>query len=137
MRSPTHPLDVRRFRLPPGVTAPRGAPMGVSRTAPLDASLEPGDAVWIELRGGLDPDAPVAVADALPDPASLRAGVPVVIGPALARAGLFARLVGREIRVARSVRGSALLLRGYVEVGGGRDPSSGLDLCWGVAPSLP
>lgn len=126
---------VRRWRLPPGVSAPRGAPVGVSRATPLDASLEPGDAVWLELRGvdlsGAH-DAPAAVAQALPDPVTLP-GVTIVLAPSRAR--LFERLVGREVHVSRSVRGSALLLRGYVDVGGGRDPSSGLDLCWAVAPT--
>jgi hypothetical protein len=105
---------------------PRAVPFGVA-AVPFDGALEEGDAVWV---------APDAAHDAtslsltLPEPASLGRGF-VVIGPTVGESGLFSRLLGREVRIARAVRGSALLLAGYRNIGGGVDPVSGLDLCWG------
>lgn len=126
------PPSVRRWRLLPSTSLPRGsAPLGVSSCEPLDAAeLREGDALWF-VPAGVDPDVPAALASALPDPATFR-GL-IVVGPTVAERGFFARVLGRETRVRRAVRGSALLLRGYRDVGGGLDPASGLDLCWATS----
>lgn len=121
--------SVKRFRMP-GLAAklPRNAPLGVLATAPLEARapLEDGDAVWIAPPGPVDA---VSLSLILPEPASLGAGL-VIIGPIAGATGLMSRLLGREVRIARAVRGSALLLAGYRNIAGAIDPQSGLDLCW-------
>jgi len=106
------------------------APFGVSSVLPLAAGpLEPGDALFLEF-ADLDP---VALAARLPAPVP---GVTLVLGPRRSdeRGGgsALARLFGRRPPTSpRGVRGSALLLAGYRELGGGVD-AAGLDLCWGV-----
>jgi hypothetical protein len=121
------PLLVRRWRLLPGHRLPRGsAPLGVAATEPF-GELRDGDAVWFQ-PGGLDREAPEALAGSLPDAASI--GL-IVVSPLATEGGFLSRVLGRELRVPRAVRGSALLLRGYRRIGGGVDPASGLDLCWG------
>ncbi|MBI2393463.1 MAG: hypothetical protein HYV09_28035 [Deltaproteobacteria bacterium] len=122
---------VKRWRLPRGARLPTGAaPLGVRATRALeDGPIEAGDAVWVAPPSGVD--APSALAAALPDPSTVR-GALIVVGPA-AEVGTFARLLGRERRLPRAVRGSALLLAGYAAIGGGVDSQSGHDLCWGEA----
>jgi hypothetical protein len=84
--------------------------------------------------GACDLDDPAAVARELPDPSSLAAGTRVyVLGRATRGAGFLARLRGR-VQVARVVRCTALLARGYVGIGAGVDESRG-DLAWGEAPA--
>lgn len=120
--------SVRRFRLPKGTQLPRSAPLGVRSTAPLDTQLDEGDAVWITPPTGGPLDS-VSISLLLPEPATLGSGL-VMIGPIAGESGLLSRVFGREVRVPRAVRGSALLLAGYRNVGGAVDPASGLDLCW-------
>lgn len=125
---------VRRWRLPTGVAIDRlGArpPLGVRVTADLSAPIEAGDAVLVLPSAQLDGSLPAAIAEALPDPRSI-AGALLVVAPVAPLSGLLARLSLRRAEpIARSVRGAALLLRGYRHVGGGVDPVSGLDLVWG------
>ena len=124
---------VRRWRLPSGTTLERlGAapPLGVRVTADLSAPVEEGDAVLVLPPAKLDLRTPEALAESLPDPRSI-AGALVVVAPFGPRVGLLARFsLVRVEPVPRSVRGAALLLRGYRHVGGGVDPASGLDLAW-------
>lgn len=106
----------------------------------LKAWTDAADAIAVELE--LPNDWPAsglgdlgAVARQLPAAADLAPGtLVVVLGDAAASDGIFARF-RRPTRAARAVRGSALLTRGYVAIGGGIDPVSGLDLSWGRAPS--
>ncbi len=78
-------------------------------------------------------DDPVAIAAQLPDPVDLPAGSAVVVeATATQRRGLLRRVLGdRSVPVARAVRCTALLGRGYVDIG-----SDG-DAAWGVAPREP
>ena len=74
---------------------------------------------------------------ALPDPSTLAPGELVVVsaelaGKSLARSVL--SMLGRPKRVARSRRCSALVARGYVQVGAADEGAA--DLCWGYAPSV-
>jgi hypothetical protein len=125
---------VRRWRLATGVAIERlGArpPLGVRVTADLSAPIEEGDAVLVLPSAQLDASLPAAIAEVLPDPRTI-AGAWVVVGPVAPLSGLLARLSLRRAEpIARSVRGAALLLRGYRHIGGGVDPESGLDLVWG------
>lgn len=117
--------EVKRWRVIGAL--PRGsAPLGVAASAPFDGTLAPGDAIWCapDVR---DPESPAALESLLPEP---MAGGLIFVAPAIAKPGIFARLTGGETRVPRAVRGSALLLRGYTDIGGALDPASGLDLAW-------
>ncbi|MBK7400345.1 MAG: hypothetical protein IPJ34_29850 [Myxococcales bacterium] len=105
------------------------APLGVGIALSLSAGpLEPGDAVFLELA---ESD-PVALAARLPPPVP---GVTLVLGPRQTdekgQGSPLARFFGRRPQSSpRGVRGSALLLAGYRDIGGGVD-AGGLDLCWG------
>lgn len=79
-----------------------------------------------------------AIMDALPDPASLPEDTLVIVpgevtahGRSLARSVL--AVFGRNKTVPRVRRCSALVARGYVDVGAGAD-ENGADLAWGYAP---
>lgn len=106
----------------------RRAPQGVP-VAPLSAGpFAEGDALYLEV----DADDPLVVAAALPPPVP---GVPLVLGPerrTASRGGFSRWFGGRPPKVPRGVRGAALLLAGYVDVGG--DPSE--DLVWAHAPAV-
>ena len=72
---------------------------------------------------------------ALPDPATLASGALVVVPAALAGKSLarsVLSMLGRPKRVATSRRCSALVARGYVQVGAAEDGED--DLVWGYAP---
>lgn len=131
MSAPPLPIAarVRRWHAPHGLA---GAPLGVSAIAPAGAPIEAGDAVWIAPPALAEPDSPDALLPLLPELAAVR-GALVVVAPGAAL-GLFARMFRPRAPLARAVRGSALLLRGYQAIGGGVDPVSGLDLAWGEAP---
>jgi hypothetical protein len=127
---------VQRWRVPKNASAPPRA-LGVRATAPFDpsdpssvSSIEAGDAIWVVPLGLDERATPWDLVALLPEPEAVR-GALVVMAPVATRAGFFARLLGSEPAVARAVRGSALLLKGYGAIGGGRDPASGLDLVWG------
>jgi hypothetical protein len=77
-----------------------------------------------------------AIAPEIPAARELAAGALVVVIDASETArGFFAKLARKKRPpVARAVRGSALLARGFVRLGGGVDDASGLDLAWGYAP---
>ena len=118
---------VQRWHAPYGLV---GAPLGISRVASTDATIEPGDAVWIAPHGLVDRASPSALLRWLPEPVQ---GALVFVAPDES-VGLFTRLFRSRVPLTRAVRGSALLLRGYHAIGGGIDPISGLDLAWGQAP---
>jgi hypothetical protein len=73
----------------------------------------------------------------LPAPASLAPGTLVLVPGELADSQGLARRVlavfGRTTRVPRARRCSALLARGYVDVGAALD-DAGVDIAWGYAP---
>jgi hypothetical protein len=78
-----------------------------------------------------------ALAAQLPDPQELAAGSLVVVHETGRRArGLrrVAALWTRKRRAHIAVRCSALLARGYSEIGAAVDPRSGERLAWGFAP---
>ncbi len=73
------------------------------------------------------------VAAQLPDAADLPPGTLVVVMGTGDGEGLAARWLGARARIARAVRGSALLASGYVRIGAGVDDATRLDLVWGYA----
>ncbi len=74
------------------------------------------------------------VAAQLPAASSLPARTPVWVLGTAAGDGAMWRLFGRGSAVSRAARCSALVARGYVDVGAGVDAASGADLAWGRAP---
>jgi hypothetical protein len=73
----------------------------------------------------------------LPDPAELPPGTMVVVLGEIAAARSLARSVlavfGRVRSVSRALRCTALVARGYVDVGAGEDETRA-DLAWGFVP---
>jgi hypothetical protein len=118
----------RSFRFVGSGGPPPVLPYGVAR---VDAS---GDAVLVRV----DPKHRDvhAVAQELPDPASLPPGTAVfVLAEAAASGGFFGALGafgGRKLD--RATRSGALLARGYVDLGAEVDAASQLDVVFGRAP---
>jgi hypothetical protein len=75
-----------------------------------------------------------SVAEQVPRASTLPSGASVfVLGGAASDRRLW-RLLGRRFPVTRASRCTALLVRGYVDIGAGVDEVSGDDLAWGSAP---
>jgi hypothetical protein len=72
----------------------------------------------------------------IPRASALPSGTPtVLLGLAFGGVGVWRRLVaGGTVHVPRATRCTALVMLGYVEVGGGIDDSTGSDLAWGWSP---
>jgi hypothetical protein len=115
---------------------PPKPPLGLRRWS---VEAGPGVAIVVALEladdsRASDPDdvhrvaAQVPLADALPEGTLV-----VVLERAERSSGLVSRLLSPRPRVPLAVRGSALLARGYGEIGAGVDPSSGEELAWGHA----
>ena len=72
----------------------------------------------------------------IPDAASLPACARIyVLGATASPAGVLARLLSSRRSVPRVVRCTALLGRGYVDIGAGIDVASGADVAWGAVPN--
>jgi hypothetical protein len=122
-------------RVIPSPLASRPAVGVRARTAAkLPADL--GEAKVVEL-GENDAASLAGVIAALPDPATLDAGALVVVPADIRGGGSLARSVlavfGRKKTVARTRRCTALVARGYVDVGAA-DSDDG-DLAWGRPPT--
>ena len=132
----TPPARPRAFRLVgPGAAGARGR-----LPSPLGAPFaDDGDAVAVVLDEAHAGDL-AAVAAALPAPSELDAGALVVVlpfaSPPTSKSRLFALFgaLGRGRTVPRILRSSALLCRGYVDLGACFDDASRLDLAWGRVP---
>ena len=71
----------------------------------------------------------------LPEPASLAPGTRVVVHARARRGpGVLSRLFGMRRQAHVAVRCSALLARGYREIGAARDDKTGETIAWGIAP---
>lgn len=79
-----------------------------------------------------------SIMHALPDPAGLPPNALVLVPGSVIRArslaGSVLTALGRRKTVARSLRCSALVARGYVDVGAAGDEDPDADLAWGYAP---
>ena len=91
------------------------------------------EAIAVRLDAGGDgARTPEGVAAQLPHATTMPSGTLVfVLGKAVA-VRPFWRLLARDVAVPRAARCSALLARGYVDIGA--DDVSGDDLAWGAAP---
>ena len=103
-------------------------PMGL---AAWDASA-PALAVVLDA-ASIDVDDPMQVAAQIPQAAELPPATPVfVLGLASGKPAVL-RWLGRRVPVTRAARCTALLARGYVDVGAGVDDASQADLVWGLS----
>jgi hypothetical protein len=114
----------RRARRP-GTHGPLPPPAAVRATARTIA-LAPADAQDL-----------ASAAAALPDPDELPPGTLVLLPAELREEPSIARSVlavfGRTRTATRVLRCSALVARGYMDVGAGTDPVTRADLVWGYA----
>jgi hypothetical protein len=110
---------------------PPSPPFGLARWNP-DAS---GTAVLLD--GTMaDLNRVEDVAAQIPSATTLPPRSPLVIyGTATCSASWWRRILGpRRLTVTRGARCGAMLARGYINIGGGIDQSSGADLAWGWSP---
>jgi hypothetical protein len=106
---------------------PPRPPLGIAVWSPAADAI----AVLLDAGGEGDPHTVAGVAAQLPEASDLPPGTPVlVLGRATARA--FWRLFARDVAIPRVARCTALLVRGYVDIGAG--DINGDDLAWGYAP---
>jgi hypothetical protein len=75
-----------------------------------------------------------AVAEQVPLASTLPAGTSVIVLGAARSENRLWRLLGRTVPVPRAARCTALLVRGYVDIGAGLDERGGSDLAWGSVP---
>ena len=81
----------------------------------------------------IDVDDPAQVAGQIPAAAELPPATPIfVLGVAAGRRAVL-RLLERRVPVTRAARCTALLARGYVDIGAGLDEASRADLAWGFS----
>jgi hypothetical protein len=132
------PLVPRPSALRPHTAGIAGARFPSLRRVPFGAVLQDGAG---DLLVAASEDAARDVrslAAALPAPEELTPGTLVVLlADAIAQASITGRLLsalGRRRTLPRTLRCTALLARGYVDIGANTDPASGADLVWGRAP---
>jgi hypothetical protein len=90
-------------------------------------------AVLLDARAG-DLRSAWDVAQQVPLASTLPAGAPlIVLGTAAPSASVWRWLV-RDVAISRAARCSALLARGYVDIGAGTDEVTGAEFAWGYAP---
>jgi hypothetical protein len=124
------PSAIRLISKARGGKAPR-PPFGLRAWSPdADAAAVVLDAA------GLEVDEASGVASQLPLASALPAGAAVIVfGAAAGPRHFWNRLLwGGTIPVSRAARCGALIMRGYVEVGAGRDETTNADLAWGRVP---
>jgi hypothetical protein len=130
-----HPSRMRA-QMPEGFPPPPRPPLGLSAWSDADADAV-ALVVALEDRDGSDLERASLVAAQVPSAASLPAGTLVVVMPGALRArGLLAPLLGpRREHLTVAARSTALLARGYVDIGCGVDTDGKTDLAWGYVPT--
>lgn len=124
---PPRPTAVRLYTQTHGVRAPV-PPLGLSRWS-ADATAV---AVLLDATG-IDVNDPAQIVVQLPSGMDLPPATPVFVLGSAARGRGVLRWIGmRTVPVARAARCTALVARGYVDVGAGIDDASGADLAWGL-----
>ena len=89
-------------------------------------------AVLLDAADGGEPRTIAGVAAQLPHASTLPSGTPVFVLGTAAAARPFWHLFARGVPIPRAARCTALLARGYVDIGA--DEVDGDDLAWGHAP---
>jgi len=117
-----------RLVAPASAGKPRRPPLGLAAWSPTADAI----AVLLDAGGGVDLRTPAGVASQIPPASMLPSGVSVFVLGRAAPARSFWRLFARDVPVPRSSRCTALLARGYVDIGAA--DIDGDDLAWGLAP---
>jgi hypothetical protein len=111
-----------------GRSKPPRPPFGLAAWSPTADAI----AVLLDAGAADDPRTIAGVAAQLPHASTLPSGTAVfVLGKATA-ARAFWRLLARDLPVPRASRCTALLAKGYVDIGA--DDVNADDLAWGLAP---
>ena len=127
-----HPTELRLVRVSGG-TRPTRPPLGIRMWS--DAP-EAAVAVLLDPPKDWPASGPGALAEQIPLASTLAEGtLVVVLEQADTRGGAVIRLLRPNVRMARALRATALLARGFVEIRAAVDPTSGQDLVWGTASS--
>jgi hypothetical protein len=131
---PPRPDSLRLVTRADGARPPK-PPLGVRAWTPAATSV----AVLLESRTEGARNATTAagvtdVASQIPAATELPPGTPVIVLGSAARSASLWGLVSRAVEIPRAVRCSALVARGYVDIGAGTDEVTGADLAWGVTP---
>jgi hypothetical protein len=121
--TPPRPGALRLHTRAEGAKPPR-PPLGLAAWSPT------ADAIAVLLDAGDDATAIAGIVAQLPDGASLPPGTPVLVLAKAADLRPFWRVFARDVTIPRAARCSALLARGYVDIG------ADVDLAWGYAPEL-
>jgi hypothetical protein len=127
--TPPRPAALRLVARPPGGKAPP-PPLGLPTWTPEADAV----AVLLDATDRADPRTIAGVAIQLPDPSTLPSGAPVFVLGLAGAAAPFWRLFTRRIAVPRAASCTALLVRGYVDIGATADDATGDDLVWGHVP---
>jgi hypothetical protein len=125
---PPHVLALRLMARAGPLRSPPKPPLGLEGWSPTAEAI----AVLLDAAADRDPRTIAGVAAQLPLASTLPSGTPVfVLGKATA-ARPFWHLLARRIPIPLASRCTALLVRGYVDIGA--DEVDGDDLAWGHAP---
>jgi hypothetical protein len=124
---PPRPTALRLYTRARGKRAP-SPPLGLSRWSADAVEV----AVLIDA-AGIDVSEAAAIAAQLPTLAELPPETPVfVLGSAARSRGVLGWIGVGTVPVPRAARCTALVAKGYVSVGAGIDPATGVDLAWGL-----
>jgi hypothetical protein len=107
---------------------PPRPPLGIAAWSPTADAI----AVLLDAGGDGDPRTVAGVAAQLPEASDLAPGTPVLVLGRATPLRAFWRLFARDVPIPRAPRCTALLVRGYVDIGAG--VINGDDLAWGYAP---
>jgi hypothetical protein len=118
------------LRAPPNRGRAPRVPFGLAVWSPQASSI----AILLDA-SERDLDDASSVAEQIPRAGDLPPATGVyVLSPGIAHRHGLARWLGpRHVRASRAARCGALLMRGYVGIQAGVDPSSGLDIVYGVS----
>jgi hypothetical protein len=105
----------------PGGKVPK-PPLGLAGWTPT------AEAIAVLVDAGDDATSIAGIAAQLPESTSLSSGTPVFVLGKAAVASSFWSLFARDIAIPRTARCTALLARGYVDIG------ADADIVWGYAP---
>jgi hypothetical protein len=105
----------------PGAKAPK-PPLGLAGWTPT------AEAIAVLVDAGDDATSVAGIAAQLPESTSLASGTPVFVLGKAAVARSFWSIFARDVTIPRAARCTAMLARGYVDIG------AHADLVWGHAP---
>jgi hypothetical protein len=125
--TPPQTRGLRLIARTPGAVLPR-PPLGLAAWSDTADAI----AVLVDAAGPGDPRGIAAVAAQLPHPSTLPTGTPVFVLGTAAAVRSFWRPFARGAAIPRASRCTALLARGYVDIGA--EEVDGEDLAWGHAP---